>query len=46
MIGPEDTDFNEENYLYGTVGDGDWYFDKRTGALSTNATNVGTKQGF
>lgn len=46
MIGPEGTDFNEENYLYGTVGDGDWYFDKRTGALSTNATNVGTKQGF
>lgn len=46
MTGPEDTDFNEENYLYGTVGDGDWYFDKRTGALSTNATNVGTKQGF
>ena len=28
------------------MGDGDWYFDKRTGALSTNATNVGTKQGF
>lgn len=46
MTGPKDTDFNEENYLYGTVGDGDWYFDKRTGALSTNATNVGTKQGF
>lgn len=46
MIGPEDTDFNEENYLYGTVGDGDWYFDKRTGALSTNASNVGTAQGF
>lgn len=46
MIGPEDADFNEENYLYGTVGDGDWYFDKRTGALSTNATNVGTAQGF
>ena len=46
MIGPEDTDFNEENYLYGTVGDGDWYFDKRTGALSTNATNVGAVQGF
>lgn len=46
MTGPEDTDFNEENYLYGTVGDGDWYFDKRTGALSTNATNVETKQGF
>ena len=46
MIGPEDTDFDEENYLYGTVGDGDWYFDKRTGALSTNATNVGGVQGF
>lgn len=46
LYGPDDGDFDESNYLFGTINDGTWYFDKRTGALSTDATNIGGSQTF